>query len=112
MLIRTKDALVQKARLLEKLVTNIQIVQEDDDTIVVDIGDLEIDPDDTIVVDTGHLEQLGLDLYDSVCAATIDWPTPPELVDTDDNGQDDGMQHSAFASLPIRGRANPKGVEV
>ena len=84
-LIRTKDALVQKARLPEKLVTNTQIVQEDNNIIIVDTGDLEIDPDDTIVVDTGHLEQLGLDLHDSICAATTDWPTPPESVDTDDN---------------------------
>ena len=112
MLICTKDALVQKARLPEKLVTNTQIVQEDGNTIVVDTGDLEINPDDTIIVDTGHLEQLGLGLHDSIYAATIDWPTPPESVDTDDDSQDDSIQHSAFASLPIRGRANPKGVGV
>ena len=66
-LIRAKDAFIQKVTLPKKLVTNTQIVQEDDDTIVVDIGDLEMASDDTIVVDTGHLEQLGLDLHDAVC---------------------------------------------
>ena len=40
-LIQEKDDLVQKATLPQNLVTNTQIV-EDEDTIVVDTGDLEM----------------------------------------------------------------------
>jgi hypothetical protein len=119
-LIREKDELIKRAIMSEKLATNESIVQEDDnlislynsedeDTIVVDTEHLEIGQDsheDTIVVDTRHLE-MGQDSHDVVCNSS-NWPTPPQS-NSDDQ---DNVQYACFASLPVQGRASPKGVEV
>jgi hypothetical protein len=48
---------------------------------------------------------MGLDLHDSVYD-TATWPTPPESIDD----SDDDIQHVSFASLPVKGQADPKGV--
>ena len=102
-LIQEKDDLVQKATMPQSLVENTQIV-EDEDTIVVDTGDLEMaQEDDTIVVDTGHLE-MGQGLHDSICRET-GWPTPLELITEAD--PDDPLQEASFACLPVRDMANP-----
>jgi hypothetical protein len=76
---------------------------------VIDTGHLEIGQGshkDTIVVDTGHLE-MGQDSHDFVCNS-LNWPTPPQ---SNPDDQDDA-QYTCFASLSIRGRASPKGVEL
>jgi hypothetical protein len=82
---------------------------EDEDTIVIDTGHLEIGQDsheDTIVVDIRHLE-MGQDSHDFVCNS-LNWPTPPQ---SNSDDQDD-VQYASFASLPIRGRASLKRVKL
>jgi hypothetical protein len=120
MLIKEKDELIERAIMPEKLAANKSIVQEDNDlislynskdkdTIVVDTGHLEIGQDsyeDTIVVNTEHLK-IGQDSHDFVCNSS-NWPTPSQS-NPDDQ---DNTQYVCFASLLIRGRASPKGVEV
>jgi hypothetical protein len=78
-LIKERDELIKRAMMPEKLAANESIVQEnndlislyngeDEDTIVVDTGHLEIGQDshkDTIVIDTRHLE-IGQDSHDFV----------------------------------------------
>jgi hypothetical protein len=89
-LIKEKNELIKRAIMPEKLAANKSIVQEDDDlislynsededTIVVNTGHLEIGQDshkDTIVIDTGHLE-IGQDSHDFVCNSS-NWPTLPQ----------------------------------
>jgi hypothetical protein len=122
-LIREKDELIKKAIMPEKLAANKRIVQEDndlislyngedEDTIVIDTGHLEMGQDshdldnkDTIVIDTGHLE-MGQDFHDFVCDSSS-WPTSPQS-NPDDQ---DNVQYTCFASLLIQGRASPKGVK-
>jgi hypothetical protein len=86
----------------EKLAANKNIIQEDNDLISLYNGEDE----DTIVVNTGHLE-IGQDSHDFVCNSS-NWPTPPQS-NPDDQ---DNAQYACFASLPVRGRASPKEVEV
>jgi hypothetical protein len=101
-LIREKDELIKKAIMPEKLAANESIVQEDDDLISL----YNSEDEDTIVVDTGHLE-MGKDSHDFVCNSS-NWPTSPQ---SNPDDQDDA-QYASSASLLIRGRASPKGVEV
>jgi hypothetical protein len=119
-LIREKDKLIKRAIMPEKLAANKSIIQEDNDlislynnedkdTIVIDTRHLEIGQDsheDTVVIDTGHLE-IGQDSHDFVCNS-LNWSTPPQS-NPDDQ---DNTQYVCFASLLIRGRASPKGVEL
>jgi hypothetical protein len=51
-LIKEKDKLIKKAMMPEKLAANKRIVQKDDDLISL----YNSEDEDTIVVDTGHLE--------------------------------------------------------
>jgi hypothetical protein len=101
-LIREKDELIKKAIMPEKLAANKSIVQENDDLISL----YNSEDKDTIVVDTGHLE-MGQDSHDFVCNSS-NWLTSPQ---SNPDDQDDA-QYASFASLPIRGRASLKGVEV
>jgi hypothetical protein len=71
-LIREKDELIKKAIMPEKLAANESIVQKDDDLISL----YNSEDEDTIVVDTGHLE-MGQDSHDFVCNS-LNWPTPPQ----------------------------------
>jgi hypothetical protein len=71
-LIREKDKLIKKAMMPEKLAANESIVQEDNDLISL----YNSEDEDTIVVDTGHLE-IGQDSYDVVCNSS-NWPTSPQ----------------------------------
>jgi hypothetical protein len=61
-LIREKDELIKRAIMPEKLAANKSIVQEDNDLISL----YNSEDEDTIVVDIGHLE-IGQDSYDFVC---------------------------------------------
>jgi hypothetical protein len=101
-LIREKDELIKRAIMSEKLAANKSIVQKDNDLISL----YNSKDKDTIVVDTRHLK-IGQDSHDFVCNSS-NWPTPSQS-NPDDQ---DNAQYACFASLPIQGRASPKGVKV